>query len=83
MSNYYNSEKGKTRTNIYVAGTGEFVCQLLNREVKSWLFRAEEAKIEEANTAFEVYEARLCAVSAYLKVRAARKAETDRQGSMF
>ncbi len=83
MTNFYTTEKGKSRTNIYVAGTGEFVCQLLNKEVAPWLRRAEESIKEAAFWAQHEYEARLANVSTYLAARAARKAEASLQGNLF
>lgn len=38
---------GRARTNIFDWETGEFVCQLRNTEVDSWLFRAERAKADD------------------------------------
>lgn len=66
----YTTEKGKTRTNIYQ--DGEYVCQLMNKEVGPWLHRA---KISDENDVW--WEAnrkvhRTAAVFAYLAKRTAR-----------
>lgn len=84
MTKYFTTEKGKSRTNIFEASTGEFVCQLLNREVADWLRRAEKSRHEEETFWKPAHnEARLEAVKAYLQVRTARKIESSRQGNLF
>ena len=66
----YTTEKGKTRTNIFE--NGEYVCQLMNKEVAGWLHRAaiSDAKDAEFEAARKVY--RLEDARAYLAKRAAR-----------
>jgi hypothetical protein len=81
--NYYTTEKGKNRTNVYVAATGEFVCQLLNKEVRAWLLKAEKARADEAADAPRILADRKARIDAYLSVRAARNAEAAAQFNLF
>lgn len=68
----YTTERvGKTnRTNVFE--NGEYVCQLLNKEVAGWLFRAERCAAKDAEAAIVMRKYRLEDARAYLAKRAAR-----------
>lgn len=68
----YTTERvGKTnRTNVFE--NGEYVCQLLNKEVAGWLHRAAISAEKDAWWAAQRKVYRLEAVKEYLAKRAAR-----------
>lgn len=81
---HFRTERvGKTRTNIYDRKTGEYLCQLLNKEVASWLFRAERAIADEAAFQIERRARRLEIAREYLARRAVREASYGTQLTMF
>lgn len=71
---YTTQKVGKRHTNIIDAVTGEYVCQLYNREVSGWLHRAaiSEKHFEEHKIALRGH--RIARVQAYLAARATRPA---------
>jgi hypothetical protein len=83
MTAHYTIEKGKSRSNVFDAATGEFVCQLLNREVRAWLDRAERAYENNVWWAAREKELRLAKVQAYLAARAIRGASRPKQLNLF
>jgi hypothetical protein len=62
---------GRNRTNIFDAN-GEYVCQLLNKEVAGWLHRAERCAIKDAEWEVERKATRTRIVREYLAQRCAR-----------
>lgn len=75
----YTVEKGRTHSNIFERATGEYVCQLKNKEVAGWLIRAEKAiedhawfEARRAQLKAERHPERLAKVQKYLASRAAR-----------
>jgi hypothetical protein len=75
MSFYATAKAGRNRTNILVAATGEHVCQLLNKEVATWLLKAERARADDVAFQAERRVRRTARVRAYLDGRAARPAQ--------
>ena len=75
----YTTEKvGRTRTNIFDAETGEYVCQLLNKEVAGWLHRAAISEAKDAEHEIARRQYRIEDARAYLAKRAARLASALR-----
>jgi hypothetical protein len=71
----YTTEKvGRTRTNIFDAATGEYLCQLLNKEVAGWLHRAALSEAKDAEWAAIERTNRINKVQAYIASRANRPA---------
>lgn len=78
---YYTTQKvvGTRRTDVFVAATGEYVCQLLNREVTGWIARAERARAKEAELAPILLANRVRVAFEYLEKRARREAGRGKQ----
>lgn len=72
MSPHYNTEKGKTHTNIYDAKTGEYVTQLRNHEVRPWLVRADQSAKQDAEWAEMERSNRVAKAQSYLEGRKSR-----------
>ena len=76
----YQIIKGKGRT-MWMVRAGEDLMRFYRRsECEAWIRRATRRDAEWEEEKLERNSARREAVKAYLALRAARKAESDRQG---
>ena len=73
----YTTQKiGRNRTNI-IDANGDLVCQLLNKEVASWLFRTERAEKDNAEFEASRRATRVTNASAYIASRATRAVQLN------
>lgn len=69
----YTTQK-LSRSRVAIFRDGEYLCQLMPREVAGWIARAERSARADAELAVEQRERRLTAIREYLIRRASRPA---------